>query len=223
MGEKLQDRFWDKGNVGGKPWYMKLVHGGSQGVFRGNMDDEDVKSYLELRNDPVIGKRLTNMDTASPFTQKYYDVVKGGEVKSLVKKSIEARSVKSTLFKGSGKDVKVVYLDDGDSGVINLPHAHPKVGNRVGFRLFGIDTAEKVLNYAPGADTSHKRLNVEEARKAQAYFQSLIDGGKNIRIEDKGLGKYGRKLVKVYVDGLDVVEDMIEKGYGVRFEYLKYR
>ena len=73
------------------------------------------------------------------------------------------------------------------------------------FRLLGINCPEM-----HGSDKA-------KAIKARDYLRSLLEGKKLVINTEKGQEKYGRWLLKISVNGLDVNQHMVESGHAVPF------
>ena len=74
-------------------------------------------------------------------------------------------------------------------------------------RLLNADTHETSL--IRGTTPKQKVIG----RKAKKYVHGLMTGAKKIIIDCYGKGKYGRRLCLVFVDGVDLGEDLTKKGF----------
>tara|TARA_B100000131_G_scaffold319611_1_gene365874 strand:- start:797 stop:1228 length:432 start_codon:yes stop_codon:yes gene_type:complete len=112
-------------------------------------------------------------------------------------------------FKGHKCLAKIVDVYDGDTftGVFKYKKDYIKYK----FRTYGYDSPEmKPLKSKPNRD-EEKRKAVE-AREA---FKEITDWGNSlVTLDMLEFDKYGRILVNVYKNGINVNEWMIKNGYG---------
>lgn len=105
-------------------------------------------------------------------------------------------TAKQTIYWEQGK---VVHVADGDTITVETAAiAKLKV------RLYGIDAPEKAQPYGPQAAGIMKQLVL----------------GKEIKLEVQGTDRYGRKLARVYCDGVDINAKMLEQG--AAWHYKRY-
>lgn len=104
----------------------------------------------------------------------------------------------------SGLDCRVASITDGDT--VRLSCAD---GSRTSARLRGFDTPE---TYQPGCPSEYAL-----GRKATATLRSLLRQAKTIRMTGHGRDKYGRLLVKLFIDGENVAKTMIAQGLAVPY------
>lgn len=97
----------------------------------------------------------------------------------------------------------VTHCHDGDSGYIELDLGC-YVKTTVPFRMKGINTPEL------------KRETKEAGIAARDYFRSLVMG-KSVVAKTYKNEKFGRFLVELSVDGVDINAEMVEKGFAVPF------
>lgn len=71
-------------------------------------------------------------------------------------------------------------------------------------RLYGIDTPEV------------RGKEKEEGLKVKEYVKNLIEG-KEVIVETYKIGKYGRYIVSVYIDGIDLTEHLLSKSMGKEY------
>ena len=99
----------------------------------------------------------------------------------------------------------VINVYDGDTCRVDVELGFGVVLKNQAIRFYGINAIE---------------LRDENGKKARDYLKSLILN-KDIILEthkDKK-GKYGRWLGTLYIDGLNVNEDMVNKKYAIFKEY----
>lgn len=87
---------------------------------------------------------------------------------------------------------KVVSVADGDTiTILNN-------GLQLKLRLYGIDAPEK---------------NQPFGQKAHDFTASMV-AGRQITVEQKDTDRYGRTVAMVYVDGINLNEQIVKQGYG---------
>lgn len=110
---------------------------------------------------------------------------------------------------------KVVDVYDGDTIRVDIDLGFGVVLNNQPVRLYGIDTPE-----VRGPER-------HEGQRSAAYLNHLLARA-NMEIELKthqakkgtdAKGKYGRWLAEIIIDGMNVNQHLIERGYGVPYEY----
>jgi endonuclease YncB( thermonuclease family) len=94
---------------------------------------------------------------------------------------------------------RVVEVTDGDTYEVNR-----SMGGRLTIRLFGVDAPESSQPYGSAATRSARR------------FVS----GKNVRLQVKDIGRYGRTIAAITVQGEDLGALLIENGMG--WHYRQY-
>jgi endonuclease YncB( thermonuclease family) len=60
-------------------------------------------------------------------------------------------------------------------------------------------------------------LSTPAGQTAKAYLIGRIPVGTKLYIISKSLDKYGRPIAEVYLNGASINEEMISKGYAVKF------
>ena len=100
--------------------------------------------------------------------------------------------------------VEFVKVHDGDTLIINLPALPPVFGHHLGVRLRGIDTPEL-----------HGKCEAEarKARAARDYVIQRLSQAKAVALKDPARDKYFRLDVTVMVDGVNLNQDLIQRGY----------
>lgn len=109
------------------------------------------------------------------------------------------------------KKAKVIKVYDGDTFWVATSYNNDIV--RFSVRLYGVDTPEI---------KDKNKENKEKAKQAKEYVESLILN-KIVDIEILNNKKYNGKMVKekygrllaiIKINGVDLAENLIEKGYG---------
>lgn len=98
---------------------------------------------------------------------------------------------------------KVDRVHDGDTFIVSIEGVHPIIGHEVSVRINGIDAPE-ITDHRPEI----KALAVE-ARDFVAYRLSQT---KNVELIDLQRDKYFRLLADVYLDGVNLGDELIEAG-----------
>ena len=112
-------------------------------------------------------------------------------------------TVKFNINFDRGKVVKVI---DGDSLHVAF-EVSPGLHCRSLCRLYGVDTPELRADHW---------VDRKRAIEAKVALQELVDG-RIVDVVCHGQGKYGRPLVSLFVDNIDVVSMLIELGHGVEY------
>ena len=99
---------------------------------------------------------------------------------------------------------RIIRVVDGDTVSLVCPE-----DGMVSARLLGFDTPEK---YAP------KCLGeFLAAEKASWHLRALIQGADRLSLTQEGTDKYGRALVRLELDGVDVARLMIRAGHARQY------
>lgn len=99
------------------------------------------------------------------------------------------------------------YCYDGDTCKITLPDEDPLFGERIGLRIWGVDTPEK-----RGKCAKEKAL----ALSAQAFVWDRVKDGK-ATLHNRKRGKYFRIVARVKVADGWLDDLLVERGLGVRY------
>ena len=112
----------------------------------------------------------------------------------------------------------IVKIYDGDTFYIDYP-GNPKppaiLGENLGIRLNGIDAPEMKSRCQTNEQKSKERLKALEAR---AFLEQRILFGRNLELHDLSRDKYFRLDATLYIDGTNINELMVEKGYAIRYD-----
>ena len=94
-------------------------------------------------------------------------------------------------------EAREIRVIDGDTLMVD--------GERM--RMIGYDT--------PGHDWRSAKCigEIRRGQRATRHLQNLLDGAARIRIYRKGTGLWGRTLVTVKIDRVDVMELMVKAGH----------
>ena len=106
-------------------------------------------------------------------------------------------------------NVQYVRAYDADTITVNIPQVHPLLGHNIGVRIMGIDAPEirgKCL------------IEKEKALIARDYVRQIMKNAKNIDLIDVGRDRYFRILARVQVDGIDLGNILVRKGYAVFYD-----
>lgn len=113
----------------------------------------------------------------------------------------------NAAMKTAGSDqgtCRIIRVIDGDTVSLICPE-----DGMVSARLQGFDTPEK---YAP--DCLAEFLAAE---RASWHLRSLIQNAERLQLTHQGSDRYGRVLVRLELDGVDVARMMIRDGYGRQY------
>lgn len=97
----------------------------------------------------------------------------------------------------------VCRVHDGDTFIVNIADVHPIIGKEISVRIDGIDTPEM---------TDSRPCIKELAVKARDYVTQRLHNAKVIELVNLQRDKYFRLLARVYVDGEDLAEELIQVG-----------
>jgi len=102
----------------------------------------------------------------------------------------------------------LVSVYDGDTLTCNIKEFPPVAGEKIGVRVYGIDTPElKTKNAA------EKALGLQ----AKEVAENALKTAKVIELRNMRRDKYFRILAEVYVDGKELAEILIEKKLARRY------
>ncbi len=99
------------------------------------------------------------------------------------------------------------YDADSHTFRVDIWPGHTFEGN---FRLFGVDTPE--LSWRAKCPSERK-----SAEYARSYTIGLLQAAKSIRVTVESMGKFGRPLAIVEIDGEDLRQSLINAGYARRY------
>lgn len=111
------------------------------------------------------------------------------------------------------EDVMSVY--DGDTIYVNVESVPDIFGLNVGIRLRGIDTPE-VRSTCP--TEAHRLMERDKAYAAKEYLRERIFTAKRIVILNMSRDRYFRIDADVYIDGVNVNQEMIDKGFAISYD-----
>jgi micrococcal nuclease len=104
---------------------------------------------------------------------------------------------------------KVDRVHDGDTFIVEIADVHPLMGTQVSVRINGIDTPE----------ITDKREEVKWlAIQARDYVAKRLEGAQSIELLNVQRDKYFRILADVLVDGVNLAEELVEKGLAKRYD-----
>ncbi len=104
---------------------------------------------------------------------------------------------------------KLISVYDGDTIRVNLANCNePMLCNNIGIRIYGIDTPE-----IRGKCNSEKRL----AKVARDKLKTALNAAKVITLKQTSRGKYFRIVGRVYADGVEVGEVLINQNLAFRY------
>lgn len=112
--------------------------------------------------------------------------------------SLEAKHTYGNLYIES-----LVRVHDGDTFIVDIANVHPIIGKSISVRINGIDTPE-ITDSRP----TIKALAIA----ARDYVTQRLQCAKTIELVNVQRDKYFRLLADVYVDGINLAEDLIQNG-----------
>jgi endonuclease YncB( thermonuclease family) len=170
---------------------------------QGSPSEEPKRSTIAeiFRRDGVSPSPSPNSTPSEPKPP----VLKGEEIRSLDQQArtipgVPADALRITAFHG---------CYDGDTCTFDFADLPPVFGKKITVRLMGIDTPEMKA----GCD-----LERAKALQAKRFIEEMIVRAKDIRIVDPGRDKYFLILARLYVDGEDIGDKLIEAGLAVKYD-----
>lgn len=103
---------------------------------------------------------------------------------------------------------KVLRVYDGDTFYVNLKNLPDVFGKNIGIRIFGIDTPE-----IRGGTIVTKAM----AQKAKSFLESYLLNPGNIELREVKRGKYFRLVARVYVDGEDIGQLLLDNDLAIPY------
>lgn len=105
--------------------------------------------------------------------------------------------------------VEVISVYDGDTFKCNIDGWPDIIGERINIRVKGIDT--------PELDADNLREK-ESAKEARDYVAKLVLNAKHVQLKNIERGKYFRIVADVYVDGVNLGDDLLEKDLAEKYD-----
>lgn len=102
------------------------------------------------------------------------------------------------------RNINVLSVYDGDTITAHVDLGFGVWAHKVKFRLLGIDTPEIRTR-----DSEEKIAGY----RARDYLRTRVDEGDEITIQSVSKGKYGRWLGVLYIDGVNINDELVSKGY----------
>jgi micrococcal nuclease len=109
---------------------------------------------------------------------------------------------------GEAKVLEVTSIYDGDTFRANIKGYPAIVGEHMSIRINGIDTPE-----LRGKCDKEKQL----AKLAKQFTVEHLRAARSIVLRNIKRGKYFRLIAVVYVDGLNLGEQLIKQGHAVKY------
>lgn len=97
---------------------------------------------------------------------------------------------------------KVIKVIDGDTVKLNID---------LGFRIFWTTNCRLAGIDAP-------ELSEEDGKKSLNFLSNNLPIGAEVEIESKRLDKYGRPIIALRYNGLNMNQSLIENGYASKFD-----
>jgi endonuclease YncB( thermonuclease family) len=110
---------------------------------------------------------------------------------------------------GEATVAEVTSIYDGDTFRCNLKDMPPIIGERISVRIMGIDTPEM----------TDKRPQVKAlAQSAKQHTVQRLRDAKHITLRNMRRDKYFRVLAEVWVDGQNLGDELIAKGFAHEYD-----
>ena len=110
---------------------------------------------------------------------------------------------------GSVIVTKVISVYDGDTFRVDIDSLSPIVGKNIPVRLEGVDTPE--IN---GKCQYEKDLAIE----ARDFVRNKLSKAKEIKLNEIQRGKYFRVVAKVFIDGVSLEKELLDKGLAYKYK-----
>lgn len=146
---------------------------------------------------------------ASDGSSVYVDNMKNSICGLLMLFCLQCSFAGSDQTYGDAEVKEVISVYDGDTFIVNIMGYPPIVGTRIPIRVAGVDTPE-----IRGTTGYTKELS-EKARKFTSY--KLLNA-KKIVLKNLRRDKYFRILADVYVDGVNLAQELIRVGLGKNYD-----
>lgn len=116
-------------------------------------------------------------------------------------------------LKLSSDDIVSVY--DGDTFKVNVYWLPPVFGEELSIRLRDIDTPEVRSSCSTGEQREAERIL---AKKSRDYLEARLAAASTITAVDLGRDKYFRILATLYIDGVNINDELITLGYAKAYD-----
>ena len=110
---------------------------------------------------------------------------------------------------GNATVLEVTSIYDGDTFRANIEGFPAVIGEHMSIRINGIDTPE-----LRGKCDKEKQL----ARLAKQFTVERLRAAKSVVLKNIKRGKYFRLIADVYVDGVNLGEQLIKHGHAVKYK-----
>ena len=108
----------------------------------------------------------------------------------------------NNLVYGDIPNVKFIGNYDGDTIKVDIPGFHALFGAGITVRLYGVDAPEL---------KSRNKCERQKALEAKKLVYGILMNAKVLDLKQTRRDKYFRILARVYADGVDVSQKLIEK------------
>ncbi len=105
--------------------------------------------------------------------------------------------------------VRFIKCIDGDTFTCEIPGAYPPLLKTINVRIRGID--------APELHDKQPEIK-RRALEAKDYLEKRLSEAKKIELRKLGKDKYFRILADVYIDGVDIAKEMLDKKLVVPYD-----
>lgn len=109
-------------------------------------------------------------------------------------------------------NAEVVKVVDGDTLDLNVDLGFT-VFTKIRIRLARIDAYE--VRLYKGTTEEEKAKGIE----AREFVEQLAENAKSVVVNTTGRGKYGRWIAELIIDGKNLSDVLLAKGYAVKVDY----
>ena len=103
---------------------------------------------------------------------------------------------------------RVISVYDGDTFRVDIDSLSPIVGKNIAIRLEGVDTPEI---------RGQCQYENDLALLARDFVRDKLRNAKEIKLNDIQRGKYFRVVAKVFIDGVSLEKELLEKELAYRY------
>ena len=114
--------------------------------------------------------------------------------------------------------INVIKVYDGDTVRVKMSN-----GNKFSIRLYGVDCYETSRIHRAYTQAYQNNVDVEEiiskGKIAKNYLENISSKSKSAKFEFCGVDKYSRVLGILYLDNINVNEELLKKKLCFKYEY----
>lgn len=110
---------------------------------------------------------------------------------------------------------EVTSFYDGDTIRVTINEWPPVIGERIPVRIAGIQSPERRSRCDTEAEKERER---ELAADARIYLVERLRSAETVELRQIERGSFFRVIAEVWVDGVNVGDEMLEAGHAVPYE-----